>query len=84
MRVLKLGSYHAIVACVASGTGIALVPESVLATVKHAQVARHRLPKVFANVTTPLIWRAAEQPAAVVALRQALEGNLRVARRRAA
>ena len=84
VRVLELGSYHAIVACVASGTGIALVPESVLATVKHAQVARHRLPKVYANVTTPLIWRAAEQPAAVVALRQALEANLRVARRRAA
>ena len=33
-RVLELASYHAIVACVASGTGIALVPESVLDTVR--------------------------------------------------
>ena len=36
-RVLDLGSYHAIVACVAAGTGIALVPESVLATVQKAR-----------------------------------------------
>lgn len=72
VRILELGSYHAIVACVASGTGIALVPESVLATVKHAQVARHALPKIHANVTTPLIWRAAEHSAAVLALRRQL------------
>ena len=30
LRVLELNSYHAIVACVSSGAGIALVPESVL------------------------------------------------------
>jgi DNA-binding transcriptional LysR family regulator len=28
-RVLEFGSYHAIVACVAAGSGIALVPHSV-------------------------------------------------------
>jgi DNA-binding transcriptional LysR family regulator len=73
VRVLELGSYHAIVACVASGTGIALVPESVLDTVQAAEVARHRLPKVHAEVTTPLIWRTAETTPAIVALRTVLE-----------
>lgn len=72
VRVLELGSYHAIVACVASGTGIALAPESVLDTVQHAAVARHPLPKVHGQVTTPLIWRAADQSAALTALRKVL------------
>ena len=72
VRVLELSSYHAIVACVASGTGIALVPESVLDTVQHAAVARHALPKVHGQVTTPLIWRAADHSAALLALRKVL------------
>jgi DNA-binding transcriptional LysR family regulator len=72
IRVLELGSYHAIVACVASGTGIALAPESVLETVQHAAVTRHALPKVHSDVVTPLIWRASEQSPALVALRELL------------
>ena len=72
IRVLELGSYHAIVACVASGTGIALTPESVLETVQHAAVTRHALPKVHSDVVTPLIWRASEQSPALVALRELL------------
>jgi DNA-binding transcriptional LysR family regulator len=70
VRILELGSYHAIVACVASGTGIALAPESVLETVQHASVTRHALPKVHSDVVTPLIWRASEQSPALVALRE--------------
>jgi DNA-binding transcriptional LysR family regulator len=69
VRVLELSSYHAIVACVAAGTGIAIVPESVLDTVQCALVKRHALPKLIANVVTPLVWRTGEQIAAVVALR---------------
>lgn len=72
VRVLELSSYHAIVACVASGTGIALVPESVLDTVQHAAVARYPLPKVHGEVVTPLIWRASDQSAALTALRKVL------------
>ena len=72
IRVLELGSYHAIVACVAAGTGIALAPESVLETVQHATVTRHALPKVHSDVVTPLIWRASEQSPALVALRDLL------------
>jgi DNA-binding transcriptional LysR family regulator len=69
VRVMELSSYHAIVACVASGTGVAVMPESVLDTMGSAMVTRHRLPKVLAQVTTPLIWRAAEPTPAVMALR---------------
>jgi DNA-binding transcriptional LysR family regulator len=70
VRVLELASYHAIVACVASGTGIAIVPESVLATVHCAAVAVHSLPKVLSDVSTPLVWRSGEQAPAVLALRE--------------
>ncbi|HEY5861637.1 MAG TPA: LysR family transcriptional regulator [Casimicrobiaceae bacterium] len=75
IRVLELGSYHAIVACVASGTGIALAPESVLETVQHATVTRHPLPKVYGDVVTPLVWRASEQSPALIALREMLAGK---------
>ena len=75
VRVLELSSYHAIVACVASGTGIAIIPESVLETVQCALVKRHELPKVLANVVTPLVWRTGEQIAAVVALSDLAEAT---------
>jgi DNA-binding transcriptional LysR family regulator len=80
VRVLELSSYHAIVACVAAGTGIALVPESVLDTVQHAAVARHGLPKVHAQVTTPLIWRTADASPALLALRKVMATVARAAR----
>ena len=67
-RVLELSSYHAIVVCVASGTGIALLPESVLDVVSSERLARHPLPAVFANIVTPLIWRAKETSPAITAL----------------
>ena len=67
-RVLELGSYHAIVACVAAGTGIAIVPESVLNTLQDSPVARYPLPKVLGRIVTPLIWRKAEQSVTVTAL----------------
>jgi DNA-binding transcriptional LysR family regulator len=76
-RVLELSSYHAIVVCVASGTGIALLPESVLEVVSSEGVARHPLPAVFENVITPLIWRAKEASPSITAL----QGVLTKARR---
>ena len=68
-RMLELGSYHAIVACVASGAGIALVPESVLDTMPQTPVRRHALPKAMADITTPLVWRDGEISPPVLALR---------------
>jgi DNA-binding transcriptional LysR family regulator len=71
-RVLDLSSYHAIVACVAAGTGIALVPESVLETMPRANVRRHPIPKAQSQITTPLVWRRGEISASVLALRTLL------------
>src|SRR5689334_1880784 len=70
LRVLELNSYHAIVACVASGTGVAIVPQSVLATVQSSRVAIYPLPKVLSEVVTPLIWRLGESAPPVNALRE--------------
>ncbi len=70
-RVLELSSYHAIVACVASGTGIALVPRSVLATMRDGGgVAVHRLPARHARSQTALVWRADTPSLALEALRR--------------
>lgn len=80
VRVLELASYHAIVACVASGTGIAVMPESVLDAVHATQVMRHPLPRVHGRVTTPLVWRRADAPAAVVALRELVANEARSVR----
>jgi DNA-binding transcriptional LysR family regulator len=81
IRVLDLGSYHAIVACVAAGTGIALIPEAVLDTFQGPPVSRHRLPAVHAEITTPLIWRAGEVPSALAALHDELRSRARAAAR---
>jgi DNA-binding transcriptional LysR family regulator len=72
VRVLDLSSYHAIVACVTAGTGIALIPESVLEAMPHANVRRHPLPKAQSEITTPLVWRRGEISPAVLALRTQL------------
>jgi DNA-binding transcriptional LysR family regulator len=72
LRFLDLSSYHAIVACVAAGAGVAVVPESVLEAVNATQVQRHPLPRSHAHVVTPFVWRVADASPAVVALRQML------------
>ena len=71
-RILDLSSYHAIVTCVGSGTGIALMPESVLDTLPLAQVLRHRIPRQHSHIVTPLLWRQQEQSRALVALQEQL------------
>jgi DNA-binding transcriptional LysR family regulator len=84
--IMELSSYHAILACVASGAGVALVPESVLATMRHDDIAAHPLPKVYAQVITPLIWRSAGGSLALSALQQTLRSGRAItppARRRA-
>ncbi len=71
-RVLDLSSYHAIVACVTAGTGIALMPESVLDAMPQASVRRHPIAKAQAQLTTPLVWRRGEISPSVLALRTLL------------
>lgn len=55
---VEVSSYHAMLANVASGNGLALLPESVLETLpgKH-QVQTHALPDDVADIATWLIWR---------------------------
>jgi DNA-binding transcriptional LysR family regulator len=68
-KVLELSSYHAIVACVASGTGIALVPRSVLETVRvRDSIAVHALPEEYSRLQTYLVWRQGEVSLALRAL----------------
>ncbi|MBV8457017.1 MAG: LysR family transcriptional regulator [Acetobacteraceae bacterium] len=56
-RILDLGSYHAIVACVAAGTGVAIVPAEVLdQTVLGTSVDRHPLPVWLRKNRTHLVW----------------------------
>mgnify|MGYP001061163667 FL=1 len=68
-RVLELSSYHAIVACVAAGAGIALMPEAVLDTMPQTHVRRNRIPRAQSDIVTPLIWRKGEISPPVLALR---------------
>jgi len=67
-KVLDLSSYHAIVACVASGTGIAMAPRSVLETIRATEaITIFPLPTKGA-VTTSLVWRKGESSPALRAL----------------
>ena len=76
-RTMELASYHAIVACVGSGSGVALMPESVLDTLPLAQVQRHALPRKYSHVVTPLVWRPQEQSRALGALVEQLKQKAR-------
>jgi DNA-binding transcriptional LysR family regulator len=57
-RVLEFGSYQGMIACVAAGTGFAVVPKSVLATLQAAdKVKQHKLPERISANCTHLVWR---------------------------
>jgi DNA-binding transcriptional LysR family regulator len=72
-RVMEYGSYHAIAACVAAGSGIAVVPKSVLRAIGiESQVAVHALPASVAHAKTMLVWRDGHRSAPLDALRQEL------------
>jgi DNA-binding transcriptional LysR family regulator len=59
-RELEFGSYQGMIACVAAGTGFAIVPRSVLDTMPGAErVRRHALPAHVAANRTHLVWRGA-------------------------
>jgi DNA-binding transcriptional LysR family regulator len=68
-KILEASSYHAIIACVASGTGIALIPRSVLETVRASDnVAVYPLTEEPVRVQTYLVWRQGEASPALRAL----------------
>ena len=63
-RVLEMSSYHAIVSCVAAGTGMAIVPAEVLDhAVMSTAVERHKLPLHLRRNRTRLVWSGDASPA---------------------
>jgi DNA-binding transcriptional LysR family regulator len=57
-RVLEFGSYQGMIACVAAGTGFAVVPQSVLGALQASdKVRQHKLPVRIAENRTHLVWR---------------------------
>jgi DNA-binding transcriptional LysR family regulator len=56
-RTLEFASYQAMIACVAAGTGFALVPKSLLASLRSgADVRQHELPLRIRRNRTHLVW----------------------------
>ncbi|WP_338880707.1 LysR substrate-binding domain-containing protein [Achromobacter veterisilvae] len=73
-NVMEFASYHAIVACVAAGSGVAIVPRSVLAVLGTAHSVRVcALPGPHGQALTQLVWRADDDTPALQALRQELK-----------
>lgn len=73
-RVMEFSSYHAIVACVAAGSGIAMVPRSVIRAVPAgSEVAVYPLPASVSNTRTVLVWRQGHRSAALEAMREELK-----------
>ncbi|MGE9552723.1 putrescine utilization regulator PtrR [Erwinia amylovora] len=55
---MEIQSYHAMLACVASGAGLALLPESVLAQLPATEgIQRHEIPADVGETATFLVWR---------------------------
>jgi len=74
--IMEFASYHAIVACVAAGTGVAVVPRSVLGVLQAEATLRVRaLPRPFGQARTMLVWRRGHQSPALDALRAGLPGT---------
>jgi DNA-binding transcriptional LysR family regulator len=74
-RVLELGSYHAIVACVAAGAGVAVAPRSVLESQHDMNnIAIHSLGDL-GTIDTLLVWRRGHFSSALKALRETLLAN---------
>ena len=68
-RVMAVSSYLAIFACVAAGTGYAVVPQSVLDIVStKGQFRRYPLPDNLSRIKTLLAWRSDDKSAKLAAL----------------
>jgi DNA-binding transcriptional LysR family regulator len=72
-RVIEFQSYHAIIACVAAGSGLAVVPRAVLELARANQnVAMTALPSRIAKARTQLVWRLEHHSAALEAMKNLL------------
>ncbi|NDL65809.1 putrescine utilization regulator PtrR [Acerihabitans arboris] len=69
--ILEIQSYHTMLACVASGAGVAMLPLAVLRQLPDRQrVSVHELPAETAAAATWLIWRAEAFSPNVAALKK--------------
>jgi DNA-binding transcriptional LysR family regulator len=72
-RVMEYGSYHAIVACAAAGSGVAVVPRQVMKALRpEGQVNVYPLPANIARARTMLVWRREHRSSALEALKKEL------------
>jgi DNA-binding transcriptional LysR family regulator len=72
-KVMEFASYHAIVACVAAGSGVAIVPRSVLALLGAEPSLRVTpLSGKHGRAQTRLVWRADDETPALQALQRIL------------
>lgn len=79
-RVMEFSSYHAIVACVAAGAGIAIVPRSVIGAIAmKGEVAIYPLPARVSAAKTFLVWRQGHRSTALDAMRGQLKRRKRQA-----
>ena len=63
-RILEFASYQAMIACVAAGTGFAVVPKSVLEALRATRnIRQHVLPKRFTHNRTYIVWHGNASPA---------------------
>jgi DNA-binding transcriptional LysR family regulator len=73
-RTLEFASYQAMIACVAAGTGYALVPRSLLASLRSGhEVKQHELPAKIRRNRTHLVWHGT--PSSALARLQELLGH---------
>lgn len=69
-RVIEFQSYHAIIACVAAGVGIAIVPRAVLElTSAGKSVSTTALPAAIAATRTQLVWRGGHHSVTLEAMK---------------
>lgn len=62
-RIMEFESYQAMIACVAAGTGFAVVPKSVLEALRATKsVCQHALPKRFSHNRTYIVWHGDPSP----------------------
>src|SRR5215467_4262176 len=62
-RIMEFASYQAMIACVAAGTGFAIVPKSVLQALRATKsVSQHALPKRISHNRTYLVWNTDPSP----------------------
>ena len=75
-RIIELGSYHAILGCVISGMGVALLPMGLVDIFpERGRLVVHKLPATQRISETVLIWRKSTKLGNVAALAGLLEAK---------